>query len=172
MTYTVTTRELLAQATAIAQSTVKPRISMPSSLRSVVERAIQARRRCTEWFQRSDIRNEYSNQQHKHFVNVLTDSLKILEPCVDDRIFPEKSKEFTTGNSTNLAGITNRFDTLAFDDATIIDDVEVSKNMASVGTARKTPASKGKPVIESFELDDEEKDNDDLAFRIFCMPTT
>lgn len=48
--YTVTTRELLAQVRAIAESAVRPRITMPYSLRRAVERAIQARRRCTEWF--------------------------------------------------------------------------------------------------------------------------
>ncbi len=173
--YTVTTRELLDQAKAVAESAVKPRITMPFSLRKVVEKAIGARQRCTEWFQKSKIQNKHSDQQHMHFVKVLEDSLSVLGPCIEDEDSSQQSKKLPKDRennvSTNLADITNRFERLVVEDTLDVDDVQVSEVIASINTARKTPSSKGKSVIESFELEDESKEDDDLAFRIFCTLT-
>ena len=170
--YTVPTRELLAQARAIAGSTSIPRIAMPSSLRSVVERAIRARRRCTEWFRKSKIQNKYSDQQHEYFVKVLSDSLNILEPIVHDEspsVQSEKpSKERQDNVSLKLDETSNKFGSLAVEDAFDSDDEQMSSIIASVSTATKTQSSRGKPVIETFELGEESRNEDDIAFRIFC----
>ncbi|KAL8891099.1 MAG: hypothetical protein Q9192_005784 [Flavoplaca navasiana] len=48
--YTITTAELLRQATPVAESYVNSGVSMPASLRTVVERAVRARQRCSDWF--------------------------------------------------------------------------------------------------------------------------
>ena len=170
--YTMTTRELLAQARAIADSACKSHITMPSSLRTVVERAIRARQRCTEWFRKSKIQNKYSDQQHEHFVKVLGESLVILEPHVDDESLPGQSqrpsKEPKDKVSTKLNQTANRFESLAAEDPIDSDDIQMSEILASVSTAKKTPSSNKEPVIETFELEDESVDEDDLAFRIFC----
>jgi hypothetical protein len=57
--YTITTRELLEQARIVAG-----RVELPANLERVVERAIQARKRCAEWFKASKVENEFSNGGH------------------------------------------------------------------------------------------------------------
>lgn len=60
--YAITTAELLRQAEAVTQSRARSRVQMPANLRAVVERAIRARQRCSEWFQKSEVHNKYADK--------------------------------------------------------------------------------------------------------------
>ncbi|KAI4250747.1 MAG: hypothetical protein L6R42_008645 [Xanthoria sp. 1 TBL-2021] len=84
--YTITTGELIHQAEAVAHSYLKFDVKMPASLQVVVERVVRARKRCSEWYQKSGVGNQYADKQHTYFIGILEQSLKILEPCVESRI--------------------------------------------------------------------------------------
>lgn len=90
--YTITTAELLLQAEAVAQSSGNSRIQMPASLRSIVERAIRARQRCSEWFQKSDVHNKYADKRHTHFIEILKQSLNALAPCLEAEGFTQQHR--------------------------------------------------------------------------------
>ena len=76
----VNTQELLRQAEAVATST-KPGLKIPDSIVRVLERAIDARKRCAAWFRKTGIHSEESStESHLHFVGVLEKALNSLEP--------------------------------------------------------------------------------------------
>lgn len=165
--YTITTKELLRQAEAVTESRVKSRVEMPSSLRSVVQRAIRARQRCSKWFQKSGVQNQHADKQHLHFIEVLEKSLKILEPCVETQktaLLHQKQD----GTSLDTPSITNRFTALPVEESPDIDPSEVTELAAAVNVAEKTKTSKGKPEVAVYGLEEEDKFDEDLAFIIFC----
>lgn len=168
--YAITTAELLRQAEAVTQSRSRSRVQMPANLRAVVERAIRARQRCSEWFQRSEVHNKYADNQHTHFIEILKRSLKILEPCVEEA---ERSAE-THGKRAEPSferpiSIANSFAALNVEDPLDVDPSEVSEVAAAVNVAQKTKPSKDGPVISAYELEDEDSLDEELAFIIFCQ---
>lgn len=168
--YAITTAELLRQAEAVTQSRARSRVQMPANLRAVVERAIRARQRCSEWFQKSEVHNKYADKQHTHFIEILKRSLKILEPCVEE---VERSAE-THGKRAEPSfegsiSITNSFAALNVEDPLDIDPSEVSEVAAAVNVVQKTKPSKDGPVISAYELEDEDDLDEELAFIIFCQ---
>ena len=168
--YTITTAELLRQAEAVTQSGARSRVQMPASLRAIVERAIRARQRCSEWFQKSEVHNKYADNQHTHFIKILKQSLKILEPCVEEAELPAtphgKQAEPSFEGSTSIA---NRFAALSVEDPLDVDPSEISEVAAAVKVAQKTKSSKDGPVVSAYELEDEDDFDKELAFIIFCQ---
>ena len=168
--YTITTAELLRQAEAVTQSRTNSRIQMPANLRAIVERAIRARQRCSEWFQKSEVHNKYADNQHTHFIEILKQSLKILEPCVEEAEQSAKTHrkraEPSFEGSTSIA---NSFAALNVEDLLDVDPSEVSEVAAAVNVAQKTKPSKDGPVISAYELEDEDDFDKELAFIIFCQ---
>ncbi|KAL9011045.1 MAG: hypothetical protein Q9173_004081 [Seirophora scorigena] len=166
--YTITTGDLLHQAEAVTKSHVKSRIKMPATLRAVVERAIRARQRCSEWFRKSNVRNVYADKQHAHFIEILEQSLRILEPCVeaDDAasLHPKQAASLP-----DTASLTNRFSLLNVEESPDVDPAEVSTVAAAVNVATKSKASKGEPEIAVYELEGEDEFDEELAFVIFCF---
>ncbi|KAL8689263.1 MAG: hypothetical protein Q9224_004679 [Gallowayella concinna] len=167
--YTITTGELLRQAEAVAQSYLKSHLKMPASLRVVVERAVRARQRCSEWFQKSGVHNEYADKQHIHFIRVLEQSLKILEPCVEAED-ANQGHPYQNGTSSEPStSLTNPFSLLKMEDSPELDPAQVSEVAAAVSVPEKTKASKGEPEIAVYELEDEDEFDEELAFVIFCF---
>ncbi len=166
--YTITTKELLRQAEAVTQSCVRSRVHMPASLRTVVERAIRARQRCSEWFQKSEVHNKYADKQHTHFIEVLKQSMKILEPCVEAEGSASKHRKQDEPSPEGIASVTNRFAALKVEESPEVDPSEVSEVAVAVNVAQKTKASKSEPVVAVYELEDEDEFDEELAFIIFC----
>lgn len=166
--YTITTAELLRQAEAVTQSRVTSRVQMPASLRTVVERAIRARQRCSEWFQKSEVHNKYVDKQHTHFIEILKQSLKILEPCVEAESSAQSHQKQDEPSLDRNASITNRFAALKVEESPDVDPSEVSEVAAAVNMAQKTKASKDEAVTV-YELEDEDEFDEELAFIIFCF---
>ena len=166
--YTVTTKELLSQAQAVAAS-VNPAVTLPAGLRNIVERTIRARQRCAEWFRRSKVQNKYSNEGHAHFIKVLEQSLDILDPSPATSSPASKEGTKTTPITTaanSVGDLANRFGLLDVEDTPHVDDpADVAEIVNSANTPKKTKASKGKPVVQTYELEDDEED---MAFLIFC----
>ena len=171
--YTITTVEMLRQAEAVTQSTVRPRLQMPASLRIVVERAIRARQRCLEWFQKSEVDNKHADKQHAHFIEVLKKSLKILEPCVEAEGAELAQINQDKSSIDGSDSLTNRFMALEVEESLDDDPFENTEVAAAVKEVQKTKASKDGPVIATYELEDEDDFDEDLAFIIFCKcPST
>lgn len=168
--YTITTAELLRQAEAVTESRPTSRVQMPAALRAVVERAIQARQRCSEWFQKSQVHNKYADNQHTHFIEILKQSLKILEPCVEEaepsaKVHGKRAEPLVEGS----ASISNRFAALNVEDLLDVDPSEVSEVTAAVDVTQKTTISKDGPIVSAYELEDEDDFDKELAFFIFCF---
>ncbi|MCJ1353173.1 MAG: hypothetical protein MMC33_003158 [Icmadophila ericetorum] len=170
--YTVTTKDLLSQARAVAEC-VKPRVTLPASLQSIVERAIHARQRCTEWFRKSNIRNRYadeSDKRHLHFTGVLEESLKLLGPCLET---PTSSSQQPTKPGCSLdidapmsiSKLANRFEILEVEE---LPDIDAFASSPSANTTKRAKKSKSKSVVDVYELEDD-MDDDDIAFMIFCF---
>lgn len=86
--YAVTTLDLQEQLDVISQS--KSKISMPSGIKKLLQRAIDARKRCSEWYE-SGSESETAvddNGGHRHFIGVLQDALSklsSLEPSTSEQ---------------------------------------------------------------------------------------
>jgi hypothetical protein len=99
---------------------------MPPSIRKVLERAIEARERCADWYQAAKIENEYSNEGHRHFIDILEHAHSILEtgPSETKR---QRAKTVPRGQEDAdkfLNDVTNRFHGLQVDDLLDVDDNE------------------------------------------------
>lgn len=123
--YTITTKDLLNQANAVAG-----RFEIPPTLRIVLERAIQARQRCAEWFQASKVRNQYSNEGHRHYIEVLEQTLNILETRKAASAGKKATDMLTNANEENanafLREIANRFQALEIEDSVDSDEFEAT----------------------------------------------
>ena len=142
---------------------------MPASLRAVVERAIQARQRCSECFQKAKVHNKYADKQHTHFIEILKQSLNILEPCVEMEGSIKTQGKRTEASVDGSASMSNRFAALKVEDPLNVDPSEVSEVAAAVNVAQKTKTSKDGPVVSAYELEDEDDFDEELAFIIFCQ---
>ena len=167
--YTITTAELLRQAEAVTQSRTISRVQMPATLRAIVERAIRARQRCSEWFRKSEVHNKYADNQHTHFIEILKQSLKILEPCVEEAEPSAKTHGRAEPSFEGSTSVANRFAALDVEDLLDVDPSEVSEVAAAVNVAQKAKPSKDGPVISAYELEDEDDFDKELAFIIFCQ---
>ena len=166
---TITTAELLRQAEAVTKSHKRARVQMPASLRGVVERAILARQRCSEWFRKSNVRNEYSDKQHTYFIEILKRSLKILEPCIEAETSTHKHPKHDKPSLDGSDGVTNRFLALNVEESPDVDPSGVSEVAAAVNAAQQSKTLKGESVNTVYELEDEDEFDEDLAFVVFCQ---
>lgn len=82
--YTVTTEEILKQATMIVDS--GKCISMPRDVQKVADRAIQARQRCADWFQQAGGENDSATDGHGHFIQVLKKVFHMLKADDGERV--------------------------------------------------------------------------------------
>ncbi|KAL8669911.1 MAG: hypothetical protein Q9168_005518 [Polycauliona sp. 1 TL-2023] len=164
--YTITTGELLRQAEAVASSHLEHHVRMPATLRAVVERAIRARKRCSEWFRQSGVSNQYADQQHIYFIGILEQSMQILEPCIEPSgqdpeqgsLSPEHDE--TTNSTAKHLSSRNLQESLDVDPADTFDSGSDSGKSASA------PGADGNNV---YELDFEDGFDEELAFIIFCF---
>lgn len=84
--YIITTAEILKQA-----KFVTGKIELPQAVRKVLQRAIQARERCANWFESSKFGNQSSNRGHQHFIELLQDILSALDQGRNDRSYPNST---------------------------------------------------------------------------------
>jgi hypothetical protein len=173
----VGTREIIVQAALIADSK-KPPIAVPVVIQGVLRRAIQARKRCTAWFQKAaseykSPEQERSNAAHEHFITVLERASEILEPCFEHskshQTVPSQPKK-TSSNATSTKPATyirNLFESLDVEDANDHElDICVSEAITVVPKSLPTAPTKSQ-AVEVFELDI--GTNADLQFIIFCF---
>jgi hypothetical protein len=174
--HTVKTQELLRQAEAVSES---PKTKIPDAIMLVVERAIQARKRCTTWFERTGIDNGQSTDGHRHFIEILEQTLKILKPDYSPKDEPSCSmgpkiaatprKASSSRQVHDLSGLSNRFSSLQVDDTE--DAAETTVAIEAISATADPKSQKAKPgatpTIDMFELDYD--DSFDPMFDVFCF---
>lgn len=78
--YVVTPKTLLEQAELVAK-VKKGRLKLPDGVRRVLERALETRKRCVDWFRRTDVTNRYTTTRdaHQQIIDALEEAARILE---------------------------------------------------------------------------------------------
>ncbi|KAK5674274.1 hypothetical protein LTS10_013012 [Elasticomyces elasticus] len=131
-----------------------------SDVQHVLQRAITARQRCTAWFKQTGLQNEYSNEGHEHFVNILERALKLLRGSESS----PPAAGVSSGHEDPLAGmLNNRFSALDLGDEADID-LEVEDVMQPPSTA-PVKSTRSEPTAV-YELESEIWD---VAFAIYCF---
>jgi hypothetical protein len=174
--HTVKTQELLRQAEAVSEG---PKTKIPDAVMLVVERAIQARKRCTAWFERTGIDNSQSTDGHRHFIEILEQTLKILKPDYSPKDGPSGSmgpkmaatsrKASSSSQVHDLSGLSNRFSSLQMDGTEDTTEITVAIEAISAASGPKLQKAEPRatPTIDMFELDYD--DSFDPMFDVFCF---
>lgn len=151
VTCTITTRDLIEQARIVAG-----RVEVPDSLQRVFERAIQARKRCTEWFQASKIDEQDSNEAHQHFISVLEQTLEILgkrEGSGLERENPKGRGKENGGNEQADAAFqefANRLQHFAVEQLPEIDESEIPEDNVTYGLVEDSEETRMSLMIFCF----------------------
>lgn len=137
-TYKITTCELLKQADTIAvAASKKAGIEIPESMVRVVQRAINARRRCAAWFQKTGVHDgDGSTVSHVRFVGALARALSVLLPLTRANPSPPKPKDATSLLEEPSHQLANRLGTLDVEDLDESLDVAASEMVVT----KKKPA--------------------------------
>lgn len=149
--------ELTERVRAIAQSPKKR--FLPIGIQTVLQRGIQARERCAEWYARSGA-NIASLQGHRHFIRVLQDALHSLKPHesgTDDGV--NRKDDARVGLDLNK--LNNQFEALHVED---IDDEEYPITATDISE----PKPQAVTQREVYELDDHDADFEN-TFSLFCF---
>lgn len=139
--YIITTAEILKQA-----NFVTGKIELPQTVRKVLQRAIQARKRCANWFESSKFGNPSSNRGHQHFIELLQDILSALEQGRNDRSHPNstdvpcKTSRKSQDTESSWTEISNSFQNLDFEDC-LEEDSEVENDVESPEPSTDTTAT-------------------------------
>lgn len=158
--YEITTSELLRQADTIAASK-KAGVEIPESIVRVVQRAVNARRRCAALVQKTGVHDEDgSTACHVHFFEALERALSVLLPLTRANPSPLKPKEGTSTLEELSHQLANRFGALDVEDLHESLDVAASEVVAT----KKKPAD-----FRSVDVYDLESQWEDGAFFIFCF---
>ncbi|KAF7872868.1 uncharacterized protein EAF02_008939 [Botrytis sinoallii] len=137
--YTITTTEILKQA-----NFVTGKIELPQTVRKVLQRAIQARQRCANWFESSNFENQSSNKGHQHFIGLLKDILSALDQGRNDRshsnstYVPNKTTTKSQDTEASWNEISNSFQNLDVEDC-LEEDSEVENDEESPEPNTDTP---------------------------------
>ena len=134
--HVVRTQEILRQAEKICQSGKFP---VPHAIGQVLDRAIMARKRCSEWFQTNKADNGHSTEGHLHFISILEKALEILTPLFDPKTTKSKDRGYHDHQNSSadlekaFIATSNRFEGLAIQDPKdILEDliapVRISSN--------------------------------------------
>ncbi|KAK5731784.1 hypothetical protein LTR17_011135 [Elasticomyces elasticus] len=155
----ISVSELLKQAEAVASWTKKT-IRLPEDVQHVLQRAITARQRCTAWFKQTGLQNEYSNEGHEHFVDILERALKLLRGSASSTPAAWDSSRHADPLANML---NNRFGALDLGNEADID-LEVEDVMQPPSTA-PVKSTRSEPTAV-YELESEIWD---VAFAIYCF---
>lgn len=108
--YTIAVSDFVHMAKAIAD--YKPKVTVPRALDNLFNRAIEARRRCTQWYEEHLHDVEDSNRRHAHFTSVLTTAWETLRPFKEARASRSTKRpapEVLGADNKPLVELVNRF---------------------------------------------------------------
>lgn len=159
----VSIKELLDQAKFVA-AFKKPKVKVPLGTQYVLKRAINTRKKCTEWFEGSttaeDSSGQSSNEAHQHFTSVLESAWDVLRPncAVNNQTKTPQAKTKTHASSkpstdSSLGDLGNRFEMLELeelDEGAVDMLVAEATNIAIQTVSGKKTATK---VVDTYELE-------------------
>ncbi|KAI0179859.1 hypothetical protein GGR52DRAFT_587363 [Hypoxylon sp. FL1284] len=122
--YAINVSDFSRMAKAIAD--FKPKVVIPTALDNLFSRAIDARRRFTDWYKHSSHGEEKSNERHAHFTGVLNSAWEILRPFEPARKSHVKKQPANVPNTESLTNLANRFSKLEVEQSEDILDTETS----------------------------------------------
>lgn len=166
VTYNVTTQDLLRQAETVAKANKRGTI-LPENVLRVLERAINARQRCSDWFTKTGLDNGYSKEGHNYFISVLRKARDLLQPpSVDSASMTaatvtgsgtEQSTNIDVKGDTASLEISNRFAGLT------VEEVDANFELTTTEIANTKPGA----AVETYEI--EVDPLWDVAFSIYCF---
>ena len=128
----------------------------------VVQRAINARKRCAAWFQKTGAHDEDgSTARHLHFVDILEKALSALHPPGASDPSPLKAKDTLSTPEEQSQEVVNRFSALN------VEDLDESPGIAASDVIVANKKSVKGRTIDVYEL--EGQSEIDHAFAIFCF---
>jgi len=157
ITYTVGTQEIIRQAEVVARSA---KSGIPNTMAYILDRAIQARKRCAVFFQSSGADNGRSTDGHLHFIGILEQALRILKPEPTVRTQATKATP-PIGESSAGDDLSNRFSKLEVED---IDDI-IGDTVPEIKETTKSSTKSQVVVVYEVETDP----TTDRIFRVFCF---
>lgn len=164
----ITTKELLRQATVVANGPEGSKVQPPQALHSISVRAIRARQRCADWFQKCKADSESVHIGHSHFIQVLQQCSETLQPCLETAVQHDKvathDRIATHDNhamSQDSDQLTDRFEVLNVEESPDVDPAEAAEVSSMLNTAQKSKQSKGKADISIYQIRDEEAFDED-----------
>ncbi|KAK8039381.1 hypothetical protein PG993_007792 [Apiospora rasikravindrae] len=163
--------EIVKMATTIAN--FKSRPSIPQALGRLFSRAINARRGCTEWYEKSGHGDIESNKRHKHFTKVLTeawDTLRPFQASNKKRAEPKAKTDADTRKEDAPLPFLNRFSQLHVQEtSTDRDDVD-EPSQADTAPESQQDASFKLPGITPVAIEKDEGDIEaDFFFAIYVF---
>ena len=173
----VSMKELQDQADYLVSSK-KALVEVPIGIQFVLKRAINARRKCAEWFQnvpeeQVDATHDTSNFNHQHFISVLESVYGTLET----RFASSRSSKQTSSlkidpiissSSTNTSEpLGNSFQALTLEDLDqdSVDELISEETVAAAAQASTSKTASG--TADTYELAVGEEE--ELSFMIFCF---
>lgn len=167
--YTIKVSDFVAMAKTIAECE-KPKIKIPEALHNLFGRAIEKRRKFTEYCESLRHGNKDSNRRHSHFVGVLNAAWDTLRPSSVTRSQATTRAADTDAAKSVASLLSNRFAGLHVEDLDHVPDT----------TGEKPSASKSASEDDSYRLSHTKpativRDEDDIeaefffAITLFCM---
>ena len=174
----ISIKEFLSQAKAVTKSR-NPRVVVPESIIKAGLRAVNARRRCGEWFEQHSAHSETSNQEHQFFVKLLEEVITILsvnfEPSISTVTgLGDSVKDNSRSSTANLTEkskqtLENLFSVLDLEEPKIAletsSEILPEKRAKADGKVSQTAVP---PV--NFEIEDEKEFAEENArFAAYCL---
>lgn len=168
--HTAKVSEFVSMAKFIANLNAKP--DVPQALGRLFDRAIKARRECTEWYEENGHGVSLSNKRHIHFTKILVDSWEALRPfqTVDKKRTRSGAKPAIKDvEHKNALPFLNRFSKLQLHDPTNSDH-EPAQAGDEVEAQHEPDASVELPDITPAAIErDEENAEENFFFAIFTF---
>ncbi|KAI1413630.1 hypothetical protein F5Y13DRAFT_198447 [Hypoxylon sp. FL1857] len=161
--HAVSTRELVTQVNTIFSS--KAKVHMPKSIKFHLKRAIDARQRCTKWYENAENKaGVHDEGGHRFFIRVLKEALvKLGGPEESDGEAPKPAVKKSLPKNKKILQIENRFSHLNVED--LDDSYHLTPTETALATSNTSPNIP--KSVDVFEL--EEKRTFEDAFVVFCL---
>ncbi|OTA57920.1 hypothetical protein K449DRAFT_398140 [Hypoxylon sp. EC38] len=162
--YAVTTEQLLLQADLVYNN--KANIRIPSAIKDSLKRAINMRRRCSDWYEETNQNNERIKNGHRRFIEVLETVLEKLDANANQENIKGNRKTGAKPARADKASIElqNRFSQLTVDE--IDNSFDLTATQVAISTTKQAKGQQPRSV-DVFELE-AEKELDNI-FAIFCF---
>jgi hypothetical protein len=153
---TIFVKEFTKLARFIAGSSYP--IKVPRLVLKLAHSAISARKRCAEWFRHTATQEAVSDKTHWHFITVLEEVVRILDPLCDQ----DDTKSAAIETRPGEVALANSFSLLNVEET---KDDDFCQTLPPVATQ----ASTGTPLSQQLVVYTVAEDDTDDWFVVFCF---